>query len=119
MKNLSLTLLFSVAFAFAGFAQSEAETTTVTVYVEGMTCPMGCAAGIDKKFETVEGVVSSETSFDEGTSTITYNPSLITEEQVVQVIVDKGYTASLEKGDAETTTHSCSNKTKGSCCTKK
>ncbi len=114
IKHIVLILSLILFTTTGGFAQSPNET--LTLEVKGMSCQIGCADGIDAKFSTINGIVSSETSFDQSTSRITYNPEIITKKEIIKVVTNKGFTASVKKDDTPKTTHrkNCT----GACCKK-
>ena len=100
-----------LAFCLAGqqnesFAQAKVTTAQeaksnvkkVELSVSGMSCQRGCADGIDKKLNMTYGVVRSKTNFEKEKSVVTFDPSVITVEQIIQVIKDKGYEAKVIKG---------------------
>ena len=114
MKHIIMLLSVILLTTTGVFAQSE--TKTVTLEVIGMSCQKGCADGLDAKFSTVNGIISSETSFAESTSKITYNPKAITEKEVIKVVTAKGFKASVQKKQITKTT--CSKNWTASCCNK-
>lgn len=66
---------FTITAAFAVIAlltssAAQAQIHTLTVTVEGMSCPF-CAYGVEKKLKKVEGVESVEISMKEGTAALT------------------------------------------------
>lgn len=70
---------------------------TVDLEVTGMTCQKGCANGIDRKFKKTKGVVKSETTQATGTSSITYDESKISVEELIESINSRGFTAEVAK----------------------
>ncbi|MFZ1704512.1 MAG: heavy-metal-associated domain-containing protein [Saprospiraceae bacterium] len=71
------------------------KSQTVELNVTGMSCQKGCADGIDKKLKSTEGIIKSKTSFDKSTSKIQFDPSKINVQQIIALIADKGYKASV------------------------
>ncbi len=71
-------------------------TTDVNIHIEGMTCP-GCAATIKQAFQSVEGVVETHVSYEEGVATlrVTDNASL---SDVFGALEKLGYHGWLEPG---------------------
>ncbi len=71
-------------------------TTDVNILLEGMTCP-GCAATIKQALQSVEGVVETHVSYEEGAATlrVTANASL---SDVLETIEKLGYHGSLRPG---------------------
>ncbi len=71
---------------------------TVTFKVEGMHCD-GCAANIQSLLERNAGVQKAVASFKEKEARILYDPTAVTEEQLVAVIENSGYrVASRSRG---------------------
>ena len=80
----------------------DAQTTTSTFDVEGMTCG-GCEAGVKLKVKKLDGVTSVDASYDEGTTVVTYDPEKVTTEQIIAAIQELGYDAELREDDGTTT----------------
>lgn len=78
----------------------DAQTTTSTFDVEGMTCG-GCEAGVKLKVKKLDGVTSVDASYDEGTAVVTYDPDKVTPEQIIAAIEQLGYSAELVQDEAE------------------
>ncbi len=72
--------------------QSQAGATEVVFNVEGMTCA-SCAAGIQATLARLAGVEGIEVSYDKKTARVAYDPSEITERQLVSAFQELGYTA--------------------------
>lgn len=68
----------------------------VVLTVSGMTCQKGCADGIDKRLKKTSGVVRSKTLLSTGESKITFNPALISLDEIIAVIKDQGYAAEVK-----------------------
>lgn len=109
--NRFFQLMFLVTLCIAcqqneSFAQAKVTTAQeaksnvkkVELSVSGMTCQRGCADGIDKKLNMTYGVVRSKTNFEKEKSIVTFDPAVITVEQIIKVIEDKGYEAKVVKG---------------------
>lgn len=78
--------------------ETKSNVKKVELSVSGMSCQKGCADGIDKKLNMTYGVVRSKTNFEKEKSVVTFDPSVITVEQIIRVIKDKGYEAKVVKG---------------------
>ncbi|RPH41378.1 MAG: heavy-metal-associated domain-containing protein [Planctomycetota bacterium] len=66
----ALALVFAVALAGSAIA-SEEETIKLKIYVDGMSCPTGCAPKIAKGLSTVEGAKDVKLEdFDKGLFTM-------------------------------------------------
>ena len=72
--------------------QSQAGATEVVFNVEGMTCA-SCAAGIQATLARRAGVEGIEVSYDKKTAHVAYDPSEITERQLVSAFQELGYIA--------------------------
>jgi copper chaperone CopZ len=65
-----------------------------TIKINGMHCT-SCSLSIDGALEDVEGVVSANTSYAKSQTVVQYDPTLVTPEQLADVIKQEGYEASL------------------------
>lgn len=63
---------------------------TVTFKVSGMTCG-GCSSSLEKKLAAEDGVSKAIASHDENTATVTYDPAIVGELRLVDVIEDAGF----------------------------
>lgn len=75
--------------------QSQVGATEVVFNVEGMTCA-SCAAGIQATLARRGGVEGIEVSYDKKTARVAYDPSEITEPQLVSAFQELGYIATRE-----------------------
>ena len=98
-EQVSLDRLLSV-MRESGFEgrprQSKAYATEVVFSVEGMTCE-SCAAGIQATLARRAGVEGIEVSYGEKTARVAYDPSEITEQQLVSAFQELGYTVAHKK----------------------
>ncbi len=76
--------------------QSKAYAAEVVFNVEGMTCA-SCATGIQATLARRAGVEGIEVSYGEKTARVAYDPSEITEQQLVSAFQELGYTVALKK----------------------
>jgi len=99
MKVLVLTvLLLSSLPGVSGFAVAEAqaaETSHVTLRIDGMTCG-SCSAAVKVKLERLDGVRQARVSFDERLARVVYDPAAVTPGQMIAAIEDLGYRARVE-----------------------
>jgi len=72
-----------------------AEWVEVTLNVDGMTCE-GCENAIKAGVETLDGIASVESSFEEGWTKVKYDKGSTSVEDIEGKITDTGYTV---KGD--------------------
>lgn len=83
-------------------AQDEANATTSTFHVSGMTCG-GCEVGVRRVVKKLEGVETVEASYEDETATVTYLPDRVTPDDIIAAIEELGYTAHLASDeDGET-----------------
>ncbi|MGO4919333.1 heavy-metal-associated domain-containing protein [Maribacter sp. IgM3_T14_3] len=64
------------------------DSSTILVTIEGMACQEGCADQISSNLMDSEGVVSSEISFENKSGLISFDPTIITIEEVKAIITD-------------------------------
>lgn len=62
----------------------------VGMTIEGMMCAIGCAATIEKKLQTTQGVTSAAVDFDSKLAKITFDPSQINRAKIEEVITNAG-----------------------------
>lgn len=66
---------------------------TLKCTIDGMHC-VSCALNIDGALEDTAGVLSSSTKYASATTTVTFDPNLVDQQKLVQVIQSEGYTVS-------------------------
>lgn len=72
----ALALLFVVAFAGSALA-SEEETVQLKIYVDGMSCPTGCAPKVAKGLAAVQGAKDVKLEdFDKGLFSLALDPKM-------------------------------------------
>ena len=69
--------------------------------INGMHCQSGCANGIDAMLKEQQGIIKSKTSFDQSSAVIEYDPILVSEEEIINLITDRGFEVEVftEKGN--------------------
>lgn len=102
MKKLFLFVTAVLIFAACGTAtkknndaaekenMSVENLVEVTYNVEGMTCE-GCENAIMKSVESLEGIASVTSSFEEGWTKVSYEKGAATPEDIETKIADAGY----------------------------
>ncbi|KAF2033044.1 heavy metal translocatin [Setomelanomma holmii] len=70
------------------------KTLTTTVAVEGMTCG-ACTSAIESGFQDVDGVYQFNISLLANRAVLVHDPSKLTEEQIVEIIEDRGFDAKV------------------------
>ncbi len=82
--------------------------TTLAVKIEGMSCPAGCAAPIEKGCSKLAGMGESKVNFEEGMGYFTFDASKLTQEAVLQCISETNgggiYTGTVVEEDVEVET---------------
>lgn len=112
MKSLVLTLsgafLMITAYAcgcgvckaepavekYTTFIVGKEEPKTITLKITGMTCA-GCASHIHKALSATNGVINDEVKFPGNLAVIKYDPSKISEKEIISVIEKTGYKAEI------------------------
>ena len=72
-----------------------AQWVEVTINVEGMTCD-GCEKAIKAGVETLEGIATVESSFEEGWTRVKFDENKTTVADIEGKITDTGYTVKGE-----------------------
>jgi mercuric ion binding protein len=80
--------------------------TQLAVKIEGMTCPSGCAAAIQKDCGNLAGMGESTVNFEEGIGYFTFDASKLTQADVISCIEKTNggghYTVTIvEEGESE------------------
>lgn len=73
----------------------DANVSKATLQIKGMTCEHACVASIKNKVSALAGVNSIEIDFEQETATINFDPSKISEKEIIseiQRINDEQYT---------------------------
>jgi periplasmic mercuric ion binding protein len=84
--------------------ETAANLETATFKIDGMTCPMGCAATIEKKLAKMEGVGEAKVDYEKKTATVSYDPAKQTPEKFVETVeglADGAYKVSDVKNSAD------------------
>ncbi len=96
-------LLFFVLLGFVAAAGSlmsaqagAAETKTVTLDVQNMTCSF-CPITVRKALEKVPGVVKATASLETKTATVTFDPNKTNVEALTKATADAGYPSTLKQ----------------------
>jgi copper chaperone CopZ len=71
---------------------------TVTLNIEGMHCD-GCAANVQSLLERQAGIKKAATSYQDKQARVLYDPSAITEEQLVHIVERGGYSVTNRNHD--------------------
>ena len=122
-RRFALAIMASTAFFVGcgetGTSHSEEETavemmkvedmetpTKLAVKIEGMMCPSGCAAAIQKECGKLAGMGESTVNYEEGKGYFTFDASKLTQADVISCIEKTNggdhYTATVvEEGETE------------------
>ncbi len=68
---------------------------TIKVEVKGMSCQLGCANGLDATLTEANGIVKSETSFDNSFSEVTFDDTKINLGEIIKIIKKVGFQAKI------------------------
>lgn len=77
-------------------AAPSAETATVTIPIEGMTCS-ACVARVKRTLKSMDGVKAVEVRLAERDTRVRYEPTKVTPERLVAAINKLGYKAGTPK----------------------
>ncbi|KAF2707268.1 heavy metal translocatin [Pleomassaria siparia CBS 279.74] len=78
----------------ASKGQTKRKTLTTTVSVEGMTCG-ACTSAIEGGFRDVQGVYQFNISLLANRAVLVHDPAKLTEDQIVEIIEDRGFDAKV------------------------
>jgi mercuric ion binding protein len=70
--------------------ETAANLETASFKIDGMMCPQGCAATIEKKLAKMDGVEKASVDFEKKTATINFDPAKQTAESFVQTVEKMG-----------------------------
>ncbi len=65
-------------------------TSEVTIKVAGMSCG-GCVRNVTGVLRALAGVTEADVSLDDGHARVTFDPALLTVEQLRQAVIDAGF----------------------------
>ena len=95
-KKLLILLTSGMLCATAMQAQAAAAEKELSVNIKGMTCA-GCASGAADAVKELKGITSAKVDFDRKAGVFVYDPSKVTEKQIVQAINKVGYKENVKK----------------------
>lgn len=94
---LAVVIVFPTAMVAQKKSDQKVQTShkieKATLSVTGMSCQKGCSDGIDKQLLKTYGIVKSKTSFDKSKTEVSFDPQVITLEEIITIIEDRGYKA--------------------------
>lgn len=91
-------------------SRKKSMTTATIVGIEGMTCG-ACTSAVESGFKDVKGVVRFNISLLAERAIVTHNPSLLSTAQIVEVVEDRGFDATIISSNATDTDGSSSRST--------
>lgn len=65
--------------------------------VQGMTCGK-CSAKVESVLSAMDGVSEAVVEQKKGIAKVTYDESVVTEKDLIRVVVDAGYRAEVKRG---------------------
>ncbi|KXJ91360.1 E1-E2 ATPase-domain-containing protein [Microdochium bolleyi] len=86
----------------AGTDAAVSSTVTTTIAIEGMTCG-ACTSAVEGGFDNIDGLVRFNISLLAERAVITHNAQLLTAEQIVEIIEDRGFDAQIVSSVADET----------------
>ncbi len=96
-KLLSFVIVLGLlSLAVIAPVAGSAETRTVTLAVENMTCAL-CPITIRKALEKVDGVIEATASLETKTATVTFDPANTTVEALTKATANAGYPSKLKE----------------------
>ena len=78
--------------------QKQENMKVVECLISGMHCS-SCAMNIDGALEDLPGVMSADTSYASATTTVRFDPTKSSQEQVLRTISEAGYHATVKPTD--------------------
>ncbi len=94
VAGVAVASVASSGNATASSTEAVIKEKTQVFAIENMTCAT-CPITVRKAMEKVDGVHSVKVDFDAKTSTVTYDPSVATAEQIAKASTNAGYPARL------------------------
>lgn len=82
---------------------AEENKATLHLAVEGMVCAKGCAKGIEKELNTVQGIGDCKVDFEAGIAKVVYDKTKLNSEDIMAIIEDMNdgqYTVSIASAEA-------------------
>ena len=80
---------------FSIFKKTKPSGKTINLKINGMHCT-SCSLNIDGSLEDMNGVIDSNTSYAKSTTKVTFDPSKISQEKIIDVIKQAGYTIATD-----------------------
>lgn len=69
-------------------SKTKPEIAIATITIEGMACQTGCADAIQSNLDEVEGIKSSEVSFEKGEAVIEFIPTKTNSNEIQETITN-------------------------------
>ena len=118
MKHIFLSSLLFIGSFFCG-AQNINSPSQVNLNIDGMHCAGGCAMGIQRMLNSIDGVTAL-VNFANANAIVEYDANVLSDQKIITIInsIQGGkFTASLASDSNEKNTKMCCSKGKA-CCQK-
>ncbi len=71
------------------------KSTQAELTIDGMMCAIGCAASIEKRLNSREGILTAKVDFETKKGKLTYDGSLLTKTEIIDLITAVGLAYSV------------------------
>jgi copper chaperone CopZ len=85
MKKIHLALILCLSLVLFS-CKKEEKIQHAEIKIEGMTCELGCAKLIESKVRKIEGIKSSEVSFEQKKGQFTFDSNKTSLEEIEKMI---------------------------------
>ena len=86
--TFSLVSLLMIACSDSSTSEQIESSDIASLSIEGMTCEMGCAKGIEKKLNKTDGISEASVDFEGKIATIHFDHAKISETEIETLIED-------------------------------
>ncbi|KAI9789931.1 MAG: hypothetical protein M1816_005700 [Peltula sp. TS41687] len=83
--------------------KGDAHVATTTVAIEGMTCG-SCTSAVEKGFSGIDGLIQFNISLLAERAVLVHDPTILSEEKIVEIIEGTGFDAKIISSNLETLT---------------
>lgn len=77
----------------------EVQMVTTSFEVDGMSC-VSCAAAIEERLDDADGIIEGDVDFGERRADVEYDPQVLDEADIVELIDEEGFTAEPAGGES-------------------
>ncbi len=71
--------------------------TQIVLRVQGLTC-INCSNKVEASLRSLDGVTDVSVDHKKGLAKVTYEGSILTDEDLIRAVVDVGYRAEVKRG---------------------